>query len=84
MIGASPGLLGGVQEMTICWLPGVPVTLVGAPGTTLTVTNVAVTLCACVIDTVQVAAAPEHAPPQLLNNVPTGALAVNVTDVPWL
>lgn len=83
MIGASPGRLGCVQETTACWLPGVAVTLVGAPGTTLTVTKVAVTDWADVIDTVQVAAAPEHAPPQLLNNVPVGALAVKVTEVPW-
>lgn len=47
-----------------------------------TTLNVAVTDCAWLIETVQVAAVPEHAPPQPANVEPEAGAAVSVTLVP--
>ena len=44
--------------------------------------NVAVTVCAWLIDTVHVLAVPEHAPDQPPNTDPDAGVSVNVTDVP--
>lgn len=45
--------------------------------------NVATTLRAAVMLTVQVGDVPEHAPDQPVKSTPTAARALSVTEVPW-